>query len=272
MIGTEREARDRVRDQRIERIVELVSPATLLEELPLGDEREQAVVRGRGEVGSRARPRATTACWSSSGPAASTTPRRRSTTPAGWPSAAERAARRPLRRDAGLLREAAHDDRLEGPDQRPAPGRLRRRQRGPAHRPRAAARGDRPRAADRLRVPRPDHAAVHLRRRRLGGDRRPHDREPDPPPARLRPLDAGRLQEPHRRRRPGRGRRGPRRRRAARLRRSRRQRHAGDPLHRRQPRRPRDPARRPRRAQLRPAPGSRTRSSSCAPPACPSGS
>jgi 3-deoxy-7-phosphoheptulonate synthase len=52
MIGTEREARERVRDQRIARIVELVSPATLLTELPLGEEREQAVVRGRGEVGN----------------------------------------------------------------------------------------------------------------------------------------------------------------------------------------------------------------------------
>src|ERR1700675_1381772 len=51
MIGTEREARERVRDQRIARIVELVSPATLLGELPLGEEREQAVVRGREEVG-----------------------------------------------------------------------------------------------------------------------------------------------------------------------------------------------------------------------------
>ncbi|HWB69664.1 MAG TPA: 3-deoxy-7-phosphoheptulonate synthase, partial [Solirubrobacterales bacterium] len=52
VIGMQQEgARDRVRDQRIERIVELVSPATLLEELPLGEEREQAVVRGRGEVG-----------------------------------------------------------------------------------------------------------------------------------------------------------------------------------------------------------------------------
>ena len=52
MIGTEREARERVRDQRIARIVELVSPATMLAELPLGEEREQAVVRGRGEVGN----------------------------------------------------------------------------------------------------------------------------------------------------------------------------------------------------------------------------
>ena len=51
MIGMKGETRDRVRDQRIERIVELVPPAQLLEELPLGEEREKAVVRGRGEVG-----------------------------------------------------------------------------------------------------------------------------------------------------------------------------------------------------------------------------
>jgi 3-deoxy-7-phosphoheptulonate synthase len=52
MIGMKGETRDRVRDQRIERIEELVSPATLLEELPLGEERARAVVRGRGEVGN----------------------------------------------------------------------------------------------------------------------------------------------------------------------------------------------------------------------------
>jgi 3-deoxy-7-phosphoheptulonate synthase len=50
VIGTEQGARDRVRDQRIDRIVELASPATLLSELPLGEQREQAVVRGRSEV------------------------------------------------------------------------------------------------------------------------------------------------------------------------------------------------------------------------------
>jgi 3-deoxy-7-phosphoheptulonate synthase len=52
MIGMQGETRDRVRDQRIERIEELVSPAGLLEELPLGEERSKAVVRGRGEVGN----------------------------------------------------------------------------------------------------------------------------------------------------------------------------------------------------------------------------
>jgi 3-deoxy-7-phosphoheptulonate synthase len=53
MIGMQEQgARDRVRDQRIERIVELVSPATLLTELPLGEQRERAVVDGRVEVGN----------------------------------------------------------------------------------------------------------------------------------------------------------------------------------------------------------------------------
>ena len=68
------------------------------------------------------------------------------------------------------------------------------------------------RAPDGQRVPRPDHAAVHLGRRRVGGDRRAHDREPDPSPARVGPLDAGRLQERHRRQRRHRGGRRPRRR------------------------------------------------------------
>jgi 3-deoxy-7-phosphoheptulonate synthase len=52
MIGMQGETRDRVRDVRIDRIVELVSPASLLEDLPLGEERGRAVVSGRGEVGN----------------------------------------------------------------------------------------------------------------------------------------------------------------------------------------------------------------------------
>jgi 3-deoxy-7-phosphoheptulonate synthase len=51
MIGTkEGGSRDLVRDQRIERILELVSPARLLAELPLGEERARAVVKGREQV------------------------------------------------------------------------------------------------------------------------------------------------------------------------------------------------------------------------------
>jgi 3-deoxy-7-phosphoheptulonate synthase len=42
--------RERVRDQRIESAVELVAPAALFGDLPLGEEREAAVIGGRGEV------------------------------------------------------------------------------------------------------------------------------------------------------------------------------------------------------------------------------
>jgi 3-deoxy-7-phosphoheptulonate synthase len=49
-IGMEGAKRDGVRDQRIGKVVELVSPERLLEELPLGDERTKAVIRGREEV------------------------------------------------------------------------------------------------------------------------------------------------------------------------------------------------------------------------------
>ena len=47
-----RQEADRVRDRRIERVVELVSPAEILEDLPLSEEREDAVLRHRGEVKS----------------------------------------------------------------------------------------------------------------------------------------------------------------------------------------------------------------------------
>ncbi len=47
-----RQHSDRVRDQRIERVVELVSPAEILEDLPLGTDREDAVLRHRAEVKS----------------------------------------------------------------------------------------------------------------------------------------------------------------------------------------------------------------------------
>src|SRR4051812_14511012 len=47
-----RQQSDRVRDQRIERVVELVSPAEMLEDLPLSTEREDAVLKHRAEVKS----------------------------------------------------------------------------------------------------------------------------------------------------------------------------------------------------------------------------
>src|SRR5689334_293592 len=45
-----RQHADRVRDQRIERVVELVSPAEILDDLPLGPAREDAVLGHRDEV------------------------------------------------------------------------------------------------------------------------------------------------------------------------------------------------------------------------------
>ena len=51
IIGMQQGARDRVRDQRIEKVVELAPPETLLEELPLGEERERRPwSRAREEV------------------------------------------------------------------------------------------------------------------------------------------------------------------------------------------------------------------------------
>ena len=50
MIGVENQTRDRVRDLRIEQIVELAPPGLLLEELPLGEDRETTVVEGREAV------------------------------------------------------------------------------------------------------------------------------------------------------------------------------------------------------------------------------
>src|ERR671918_3173913 len=47
-----RQHADRVRDQRIERVIELASPGEILADLPLGTEREDAVLRHRGEVKS----------------------------------------------------------------------------------------------------------------------------------------------------------------------------------------------------------------------------
>ena len=41
---------DAIRDQRIERVVPLVAPQALIEELPLSDEHAATLLRGRSEV------------------------------------------------------------------------------------------------------------------------------------------------------------------------------------------------------------------------------
>ena len=57
-------------------------------------------------------------------------------------------------------------------------------------------------------VPRHADPAAHRRPDVVGGDRRAHHREPGAPRAGVRPVDAGRLQERHRRQHQDRGRRG----------------------------------------------------------------
>ncbi len=87
--------------------------------------RPAIVLRGPRAGRTRCSTARTTGCWSSSARAASTTSRRRceyARRLAGRPSAAGDEL---LRGDARVLREAAHHDRLEGADQRPAPRRLR---------------------------------------------------------------------------------------------------------------------------------------------------
>ena len=98
----------------------------------------------------------------------------------------ERASGDARDRDARLFREAAHDGRLEGPDQRSLARRELPHQRGPADRPPAA---DRHRATRRpvgQRAARHHLAAVHRRPDRLGRHRRAHDREPGAPRAGVR--------------------------------------------------------------------------------------
>src|SRR5580765_2735414 len=51
IVGMQGDTKDRVRDRRIERVVELVPPVALLGDLPLVEAREAAVVRGREQVG-----------------------------------------------------------------------------------------------------------------------------------------------------------------------------------------------------------------------------
>ncbi len=193
--------RDSVRDRRIERVVELLPPAALLEELPAGRCARPRQWSAAARRSPRCSTATTTACSSSSARAASTTPRPR------WSTRIASPPPRPTSDDDLLVamrvyfekprttigwKGLINDPHLDGSGDVNSGLRMARQ---------LAAGGARRRPAGRLRVPRSDHAAVHLRHRRLGGDRRAHEREPDPPPARLRPLDADRVQEPNRRQR-----------------------------------------------------------------------
>ena len=83
----------------------------------------------------------------------------------------------------------------------PGSGRELPHQQRAAPRAQAAARHQRSGAADGLGISRHPDSAAHRRLDVVGGDRRPHHREPGPSRAGLGPVDAGRLQEQHGRQR-----------------------------------------------------------------------
>ncbi len=113
--------------------------------------------------------------------------------------AGRRSGRHHAAGDAGVFREAAHGDRLEGLHQRSAHGRFLPYRGRPAEGPRIPARGERTRTAGRHRGARPDRAAIPGRPDRLDRDRRAHLGIADPPRDVVGIVDAGRLQERHRR-------------------------------------------------------------------------
>ena len=109
-------SRDSVRDQRIERLEPLVSPNALLEELPLSDAHADVLLRGRAEVHAildRDDDRLLVVVGPCSVHDVDATLEYAAAAGIGGRAAAGGS----VRGDAGLLREAAHDDRLEGADQ-----------------------------------------------------------------------------------------------------------------------------------------------------------
>ena len=267
-----RQHSDRVRDQRIERVVELVSPAEMLEDLPLGEKREDAVLAHRAEVTS-VLDREDDRLLVVVGPCS-----------VHDPEAALDYARRLGERAAELRDDLCVAMRVYFEKPRTTTGwkglindphldGSRRRQRRAALGAQPAARGDRPRTARSA-------ASSSTRSRRSTsptwspGARsalaRPRARSTASSRSGLSmpvgfkngtdgnvkvAVDAVRAAA------------APHAFAGVDV-----ERHAGDPLHRGQSRLPRDPARRKRRAQLRRPPRSARRSNSCAPPACRSGS
>ena len=194
----------RVRDRRIERVVELVPPVQILDQLPLSSEQEDAVLRHRAEIASILN-REDDRLLVIVGPCSVHDPE------AALDYAERLSARAEELRDDLVVamrvyfekprttvgwKGLINDPHLDGS--------------GDVNTGLLVARGLLREVLD-LGLPAgcefldPITPLIHLRPRRLGRDRRPNRGEPDPPAARLRSLDAGRLQERHRRQRQGRG-------------------------------------------------------------------
>ena len=188
----------RTDDLRIRDVRPLIPPAILLEEIPISEQASNLVFDTRmtlmNIIGGADRRLALIVGPCSIHDTEGRARVRRTAEDAGRP------LRRPPRhRHADLLREAAHLGRLEGADQRSRSGRELPHQQRPSPGPPAAARPEQPRHADRVGISRHPDSAAHRRPHVVGRDWRAHGREPGAPRARVRALDAGRLQEQHRR-------------------------------------------------------------------------
>ena len=241
----------RIDDVRIGAVRPLISPALLQDELPVPSDVLTLVEKSRVAIADilHGRDDRLVAVVGSV-----FDPRSRSGARVRAPPESRRrcARRRVADRDARLLREAAHDGRLEGLHQRSAARRQLSHQRRAAARAAVAARCQRHRPADRHRIPRPAEPAIHRGPDRVGRDRRAHDREPEPSAARVGHELPDRLQERHRRRRADRGGRDRRGAREPRVHGHDEDGHGGDLRDARQRRRARDPARRQEGSELRP--------------------
>ena len=230
-------------DLRIRDVRPLIPPAILLEEIPISERASNvvsdaraaitAVIEGRDPAPGRRRR-----------PVLDSRHRRGARIREAAEADRRSARRQPDRRDAHLLRKAAHGRRLEGADQRSRSRRELPHQQGAAAGAAAAARRQRSRPADRIGVPRHPDPAAHRRPDVVGGDRRAHGGEPGAPRAGVGAVDAGRLQEQHRRQHADRGRRGADRALAALVSVGHQAGRVGDLPDRRQRRVPRHPARR----------------------------
>ena len=195
-------------DLRIERLRPLIPPAILMEQYAITDEASTTIAEGREAINRLLRDE-DDRLLVVAGPCSIHDVEAARDYATRLRAAADRFADRPPARHARLLREAADDRRVEGADQRPQARRELRDQRRAGPGAGTSARPRQDGAAGGVRVPRHHHAPVHRRPGVVGRDRRPDHREPGPPRAGLGSLDAGRVQERHRRQRPDRRRRDP---------------------------------------------------------------
>ena len=193
-------------DVRIEGLRPLMPPAILMEEIHPGEEGIGRITEAR-QADQRHRARQGRPAGGGRGSLLDSRPTGRARLRQTPQRTTRQTRRRPLHRDANLLREAAHDGRLEGADQRPQARRQLRHQSRAPRGARASQLAGRARFACWDRVPRSDFTAVRRRPGVLGSDRRTYHREPGASRARKRPVDAGGLQERNARHREDRGRR-----------------------------------------------------------------